>query len=236
MSKGDAVFARVCMSGLVLALAVPVSAQQMTPPDPNQEAIKYQVMNFELLLRNAVLRAGKEVADKTHEIVPGVQLEYMSDVGVSSWWTPDFGYTFDVTVPSILPSLAGLVTMLQQPNLARPVAGTANASSRTGAMSTPKADPMVVSPVKAFNPTKEYSDRARQALIDALVDNSGGLQLKPGERLQLIAGPEPVQVPNRMGDDSRKLILTVKGDDLLLFRQGKLTRDELIKLIRESRF
>jgi hypothetical protein len=50
------------------------------------------------------------------------------------------------------------------------------------------------------------------------------------------AGPAPQMVPNPLGPDSRKLILTVKGEDLIRFRKLELKRDELIALIKESRF
>lgn len=230
-------FARIAVSTVVVALVAPVSAQQMAPAPSNQEAIKFQVSNFELLLRNAVLRAGKEVADKAHDIVPDVQLDYTSDVGVSSWWTPDFGYEFDVTVPGILPTVAGLFVLLQMaPPAVRPVAGNAVPNGRTGVMTVPRDDVMVKQPVVPFDPDKEYSDRTRQALVDAIVDNSGGLQLKDGEKLRVIASPEPLVVPNRLANDSRKLILTVKGEDLLLFRQNKLTREQLLDRIVERRF
>ena len=102
--------------------------------------------------------------------------------------------------------------------------------------SVPTPDATIKSSVVPWNPNKEYSDRTRQYLIDAIVDNSGGLQVKDGEKLQVIAGPEPLVVPNRLAEDSRKLILTVKAEDLLLYRQNKLSRDELLARIVERRF
>jgi len=75
-----------------------------------------------------------------------------------------------------------------------------------------------------------------EALIDALVDNSGGLQIKPGQILQIVAGPGPEVIPNPLSPDSRKLILTVKGEDLIAFRQGQMKREDLLAKIQERRF
>jgi hypothetical protein len=224
-----------------LALFVPVSAQQQVPPDPNQAAIKFQVKNFESTLRMAVTRGGQEVATHARQIVPGVELTWLSEVGVSGWWTSDFGYTFDVVIPDIGPSQAWLFRSIQQqpasPPPVKPVAGTAGSPPRTSAATADAIpDRVIASSIVPFDPNKEFSDKVRQALIDALVDYTGALQFKPGQQLQISAGPGPEMVPNPLGPDSRKLILTVKGEDLIAYRQGRLKRDELLARVVESRF
>jgi len=215
------------------------SAQQLMPADPSEPAIKVQVKNFEAILRQAVISGGLEIVKKAGMIVPGVQLQYVSDVTISGWPTAGFGYTFDVTIPEILPSSAGLVVMIQNQ---QPLRSTTQVSSGAPGLVTSAAstvlvpDPVKVPPIVPFDPIKEYSNISRQALIDAMVDSSSGLQFKPGEKLQVVAGPGPQYMPNPLQPESRKLILEVNGEDLIAFRKGDLKRDELLAKIRERRF
>src|SRR6185369_10563103 len=128
----------------------------------------------------------------------------------------------------MLPTAVSTFVWLQNQSIrsaSPPPAGSGNAMMVAGA-GTATPDP-TKSPVVAFNPTREYSDTTRQALIDALVDNSGGLQFKPGQVVQIVAGPTPATTPNPLQPDSRKLILTVKGEDLIAFRKGDLKREDL---------
>lgn len=113
-----------------------------------------------------------------------------------------------------------------------PVAG----STRTSAASVANADPVIKSPVVPYDPNKEYAEKVRLAFVDALVENSAALPLVPGQRLQIAAGPAAPVLPNPLDPDSRKLILTVKAEDLIAFRQGKMKRDELLAAILERRF
>ena len=48
---------------------------------------------------------------------------------------------------------------------------------------------MTKSPVQeqSFDPDKEYTAFAREALIDVLLDNSGAVPLKEGQRLEIAA-------------------------------------------------
>src|SRR5262245_61853041 len=95
---------RILNVGLCLTLSTPLLAQTRVQEAPNQAAVKAQVKNFESVLRNAVDLGGRKVGDKAREVEPSVRLYWVSDVGVSGWWTDDFGYTFDITVPDIAQS------------------------------------------------------------------------------------------------------------------------------------
>jgi hypothetical protein len=221
----------------VLALGVSTSAQQLMPPDPAEGAIKFQVKNFESLLRNSVVLGGQQVVERARQIVPDVMLYFVSDPSVSGWYT-DTGYTFEVTVPDMAQAPLILLRKVQQtlpaprPSPATPVAN----GDRTVATSIPNADTMTKSPVEPFDPSQFFSDSVRQSLIDAMVNNSGALQFKAGQTLQIVAGPGPSMVPNPLIPDSRKLIFTVKGEDLNAFHQGQMKREDLLAKIQERRF
>src|SRR5215831_9838446 len=97
----------------ILTLGVSTSAQQLMPPDPAEAAIKFQVKNFESLLRNAVVLGGQQVADRARQVVPGVMLIPLFAPDVNGWYT-DAGYTFDVTVPDIAQPSVYLIQKSQQ--------------------------------------------------------------------------------------------------------------------------
>jgi hypothetical protein len=228
---------RTFIVAAVLALGVSTSAQTLMPPDPAEAAIKFQVKNFESLLRNAIVLGAQQVVDRARQIVPDVTLWFVSDPSVSGWYT-DAGYTFEITVPEMAQPPLILVRRLQQtPPATRPSPTTPVANGeRPTATNVPNPDPMINSSVVPFDPDRFYSDSVRQSLIDAMVNNSGGLQFKSGQTLQIVAGPGPQMVPNPLTPESRKLIFTVKGSDLIAFRQGLMQREDLLAKIQERRF
>ena len=70
--------------------------------------------------------------------------------------------------------------------------------------------------------TSEYSKAVANALIDAVIDNSGGLPLKENEWLTVAAidgvAPTPGVVNNAFG---HTLYISVKGVDLMQYRQRR---------------
>ena len=75
------------------------------------------------------------------------------------------------------------------------------------------------------------------ALIDAILDNVAVLILKDDDTLTVSAmGVDVVNTNPLYANTSRKLILHVKGADLNLARQGKISRDELRDRIVEKHF
>ena len=87
-------------------------------------------------------------------------------------------------------------------------------------------------PAAPLDPDAVYSKAVANALIDAVIDNSGGLPLKENEWLTVAAidgvAPTPGVVNNLFG---HTLYISVKGADLAQFRQQKISRDELRKLV-----
>jgi hypothetical protein len=163
------------------------------------------------------------------------QIQFTSDPEVNGFWTPELGYTFVVDCPEILTTLALMYTQRTTPTSpARPV------SNRNGQSVSPstiiQADPndpaVAVAPL--FDPNQFLSDMTRQALYDALLDNSSVLPIKDDEHLTVVAAPQPFGNP--LLPSSRKLILTIKGSDLLALRSGKLNRADAKLRIVERRF
>lgn len=224
--------------GLTLCLVAPLAAQQqLAPPAGLDTQTRYQIRQYEQAVRAAVLHAGEQLATRASTLVPGVLLAPATDPLVRFVPTPE-GPVFDVVIPVLLdtgPVLLRMMQQQQQQQQVRPVAQ--NPDRVTGAGVVP-ADPMTKSPVQDqnFDPDKEYTAFAREALIDVLLDNSSAVPLKEGERLEIAASGLEMIRGALYPDNSRKLVLVITAADLSAFRQGKITRDEAKARIKEARY
>ena len=73
--------------------------------------------------------------------------------------------------------------------------------------------------------------------MDAILYSSIVLSLRDNQWLSVAVVPVDVAVTNPLyRNTSRKLILSIKGEDLAAFRAGKLTREEAKLKIVDTRF
>ncbi len=238
--------------GLTLTLVAPLAAQQLpasqTPqPQPVSEGVdqqtRYQIRQYEESLRQAVYHAGQQLAEHAGQIVPGVLLAPATDPQIRFVPTPE-GPVFDVQIPPLLNAGPLALQMMQQQQQrsqpaspAMPVAQTPDRVTGTGGIVT--ADPMSKTSSIAdtpFDPNKEYTAFAREALIDALIANSAAVPLKEGQRLEIAASGFEVARGALYPDNSRKLMLVISYADLTEFRQGKITKEEVRARIKEDRY
>jgi hypothetical protein len=77
------------------------------------------------------------------------------------------------------------------------------------------------------NPEEAYRAEIREALIDAMLEHSRGLDVEPGEWLTL-AVRRNVERPRLAAADSdaATMIIRLKGSDLTAFLGGQISRDE----------
>jgi len=226
--------------GLTLSLVVvPLAAQQQAPPEGLDTQTRYQIRQYEQAVRTAVLHAGEQLATRASTLVPGVLLAPATDPQVRFVPTPE-GPVFDVVIPVLLDAGPVLMRMMQSQQQqsqqqVRPVAQNPDRVTGAGVV-TP--DPMKQSPVQDqnFDPDKEYTAFAREALIDVLLDNSSAVPLKEGQRLEIAASGLEMIRGALYPDNSRKLVLVITAADLSAFRQGKITRDEAKARIKEARY
>jgi hypothetical protein len=240
---------RVVVVILAVVLIAPLAAQEMTPdqaqnPQAPAESgdtqSRYQIRQYEVALRNAVLHAGEQLAERASQIVPGVQLAPATEPVVRFVPTPE-GPVFDVQIPLLLDAGPVIMRMLQQnqrPSPNSPAINVAQPQNRVTGTGVVQADPMTPSPVQgqSFDPDKEYTDFARSALIDALLDNSAAVPIKDGQRLEIAASGLEIGRGPLYPDNSKKLMLVISAVDLLEFRQGKITRDEAKARIKEGKY
>jgi hypothetical protein len=226
-------------------LAVPVSAQTPTPP-ASSDAAKSQVRTFEMVLKSAVETGTRNFAQRAAEMVP--QLFSVVDPpavnGVVVHVQSRSDYVFHIQVPMIWPMLQ--VMIMNQRLMPRAAAGapgrqTVAGGARVQADGTPDADSMDGSGVTAANRPeleREYGRKVRDALVDAILDNSAVLPIVPSDTLVVFASVPDSGVPPSLYQDPvpRKLILSMTGADLTDLRQGRITREQAKAKVIEEHF
>jgi len=233
-------------NGLVLAvalgLAVPAAAGRQAPDDPVARAqaladaeLKAQLTAFSYVLREAVERGGQRLAEWAGQIVPGIELVLAANPTVEATPLPDGSVVFDVRIPEILQTSMMLFLRQRPQPGATPI--TRGPVTGTGVVT---GDPMTVPPPgaeRSLNPNQQYSDFVREALVDGIINNAGILPLDNGTWLTVAASGADVAVTNPLyRNTSRKLILSLKGDDLQALRRGDLTRDQVRARVVERRY
>jgi hypothetical protein len=233
--------------------AIPAGAQQREPDqavaDRQQKTQKNELQLFEMVLRHAVDKGGQELASWTREINAPVMLEPVRPPIISSVPIPDGGVVFDIQLPGLLGTdLLQLFLLTRRPiqgasaqagNVAVPVSGKpAVGANSTSEIRPDKMNvPATPNPVTSMGPDARYSAYVRSALIDAILDNPGVVTLKDNETLTVAAKGIDIINTNPLYDStSRSLILYMKGSDLNLLRQQKITRDEALNRMIEKRF
>jgi hypothetical protein len=90
----------------------------------------------------------------------------------------------------------------------------------------PNADPILNDPQDA------YRTEVKDALVDAMLEHSGGLQISPEEWLTIGARGNEMRPRLATGDGSTQtFVIRVRGIDLRAFRAGQLSREEAVKRV-----
>lgn len=226
---------RVIIGAVVVGMAAPLWAQQSSPVPVTPEA-RFQVQVFERNLRAAIERGAQQLASRAREVVPNVILQFQAEPVVNGILLPE-GAIFYVQIPGIEDvglKLWAMSTRQGAPGSPNNLARVSNDPPRVGAAATLVEPDPVVPPLT--DPSKEYTDFVRLALIDAMLDNSLALPVGEGQFLTLVADELAGQPADPLAQRSRKLILRIKGDDLIALRQNRIKRDEAKQRILESKY
>jgi hypothetical protein len=231
--------------GLVaLAMAsMPLAAQQK-PPTPSmapevqilQRRFQFQLM--EVVIENAVRQGAQEVASRAQGVMP-IGLLFMGMPKARGFPLENFGVTFYVEVPEIRES-AVVLNQFTRPALTGPQPIANNTGATTRASGIVADDPMAKSPVTGdpflADPNQFYRDTVKQKLVDAMLEYSRALDIGAAEWLSVVARGAEDPNPASLYNDSKAMILRIKGSDLTLFYSGKITKEEARKLVIESQF
>lgn len=198
---------------------------------------RFQFQLMETVIENAVRQGAGEVATRAQGVMP-IGLLFIGMPKARGFPLEGHGVVFHVEIPEIRES-AVMLNQFQrpQPLTSTPVANSGTVNATTGVVAD---DPMARSPVTGdpflADPNQFYRDTVKRKLVDAMLDYSKALEIGAGEWLSVVARGEEDPLKNGLYDESKALILRIKGSDLALFYAGKLSRDEARKLVLESQF
>jgi hypothetical protein len=235
---GQNVYKRIFAVALVCAMPVGVAAQQAEPPaqtnasDPQLERTRNEVRTFEIVLYQSIERAGQKLAAWAETKVPNVMLSPAADPVVNGVPLAGDNLVFMVRIAE----LSGVAVFTGAPRkfFNNQTPGQADGGKLVNSTGVVPDDPMKADPP---DPNGMYSDFIRLGLMDAMIDSSTVLTLKDGQWLSVVAIPVDVLVVNPYyRNPSRKLVLSIKAEDLAAYRAGKITRDEAKLKIVDRRF
>jgi hypothetical protein len=206
-----------------VAIASFAWAQGPAPAAPRETA-KPQVQTFEMVLKTAVETGGRMFANRASEMAPEISVLSFApgeSPTVSGIADHQLGlYVFQVQVPGVSLFFQVANMMLRRPNGLQAIGGRANTD-----------------PASPFDLEREYREQVREALLAAVLDNSGGLPLTGSDTLLIYAGGIDSPAPNPLQrGPSNKLVIKAKGADLTDLRQGRLSRDEAKRRIQVTSF
>jgi len=228
------IVSRIVMLSAVVALAVPAWADQ-NPTMPASDPTKAQVRTFEGALRSAVETGTRNFAQRATEMVPElfsvVDAPLVNGVAVHVAGRTD--YVFHIQVPTIWPVVQVMALM----NRAGNGSGPQRVADGPRLQQELSADSPAVNGSNRPELEREYAVKVRDALVDAILDNSGVLPLKGTDTLVVFASGSDSGIPPSLYESvPRKLILSISGAELASLRQGALTRDEAKTKVVEEHF
>jgi hypothetical protein len=256
MTTRPSIAGRALLAGVVLAIAAPALAQQ-PPAGPDEQQLRDQLQTFESVLQTAVRHGGDAFAREQANVIPPEVRLTSDDPQAFGFAPPQSGGLFFLVV---VPPLRVTVDYLLQRPYARPAPQVAPQGSGQGPvqnvgsgaapvvapMGPVTPDPMRQSPVvddgrcanrvqmsaKGSNPNRAYAIAVCDALMDAILDNSGPLPIREDEWLTIAAIDGTGPTPNVLNSSYIfTTYLAIKGSDLLAFRQGKISKADARKLV-----
>ena len=247
-----------CVTAAAVSLWAGAAAAQapQRPPTVEIEQIRQRqrISLMEGVLERAVANGADNLLQQVKHVMPDIPM-LTGAPEVRGFRLDGYGVFFDVEVPALrLPlswtlryvvdgnrlavnaALAQLrALVLEQPPQERDrletlVRQMEQRTLRTSASST-EVDPAVVR-----DPNEAYTRAVKEALIDAMIESSGPLNLAPDEWLTIAARDNVPSDPLVPGDTTElnTVIFRVKGRDLLAFRAGTMTLEEARKKVESG--
>lgn len=204
----------------IAASAGTASAQTPQTNTPMSASVRVQVRTMENVFVTAVRSGVEQIAQKVQEAAPGLTL-----VGgvphAHGYAVENHGWFFDVEVPELYWATLEMYVQAQRPTpRPEPVGNTTGQSANAAGL--------IAQPTEMAVTRDDYRRIIRESLMDAMLDY-GQIPLKAVEWLTV--GVRSADSPGSMAD-TVGLVMQITGDDLTLFRQTKITRDEAKKRIK----
>jgi hypothetical protein len=224
--------------GLVLAAAGVTTQAQEIPPPPVQAAApeaapaappapvvlsdgelrqrRNAIFLMEGVLVKAVRLGAAATAKEIQAIQPGVRLFSTAPVRAHGTYLEGYGVFFQVQIPEAMPSVVSLIESVASGSQLR---GSAAQQTAFGGVS---GDPL--------SPDAHYVESVKRQLIDAMLEYSRSLQLRPEEWLT-VAARQAEEAPGQIEEPS-VMVLRIQGADLAEFLAGRLTPVEVRRRVQ----
>jgi hypothetical protein len=217
------------------------------------DAMRKQISFFSGALRLAVQNGAEAMTGKARQIVPQAALMLSGPPDVFGFPLENVGPVFEVRVPGMLPNLPWRAAMLGlgQPSQVRKPVQPTSVPPRIEPTALTQANGVVVggnpgtaprSPAPSLDvdftvmsdPDAAYTREVKNALIEAMLENSGGLRVAATESLTVVAHdsaqPDPL-VPTSQSD-FHTILFQIKGSDLFEYRDGKISQEDAKRRIK----
>lgn len=241
---------RLVLVLLIPSLVAPLAAQQQAPPpaaapEPVSQTVgmtadeiadlNRRIRTFQSALQSAVENGGSRLADRAEKLVQGaVELAMNGTPRINPVYIPGTGFHYDVQVPDILgTSIAMFSYIYKRQQQAIPVANRPPPDERVTATGVVKPDTMAVA--TDFDPNTEYATFVRQELIEAMLESSTVLPIRTEEKL-IISARVPAEAQINVLSHYKRIVLQIHGSDLLAYRQGQLTKEQVKERLLEFRY
>lgn len=215
-------------TGVVLAAVmwmVPAvaPAQTVVRPSPEEQRRHDKISIMEGTLTSSVSVAARQVAKEVQLITPSAML-FTGEARAKGFTLEGYGVFFSVEIPTLDLSVMLTVETFERNARQREIqVGSSLRSEPQQSAMAPAASEALAS-VTAEG--LKYRSAVKAALIDAMLDNSKTLELRPEEWLTVAArGSEAGLLPHEIYQLTTT-VLRVKGSDLADFLAGRMTKDE----------
>ena len=233
------------VAAVVTLWAVAAGAQAPPAKSAELEQIKQRqrLSLMEGVLERAVANGADNLLRQVKSVMPDVPM-LTGAPEVRGFRLDGYGVFFDVEVPALRLPIAWTLRYVDRNRLAvnaalaqlramvleQPVQERARLETLVRQMELrnvsevpPKVDPEVVR-----DPNEAYTRAVKEALVDAMIESSGHLNLAPEEWLTVAARDNVPNDPLVPGDasDLKSVIFKIKGSDLAAFRSGQLTLEK----------
>jgi hypothetical protein len=244
----------VCALAAVASLSTGVAAAQVPQSrtaEIEQIRLRQRISLMEGVLERAVSNGADNLLRQVQHVMPEVPM-LTGAPEVRGFRLDGYGVFFDVEVPALRLPLAWTLRYVVDGN--RLAVNAAMAQLRALVLEQPAqerarlevlvrqmeekslpmpAAPPEVDPAVIRDPNEAYTRSVQEALIEAMIESSGPLNLAPEEWLTVAARDNVPRDPLVPGDTTelKSIIFKIKGSDLAAFRAGTLTLDEARKRI-----
>ena len=236
---------RVVTVGVVVTLWAASAGAQSPAKSAELEQIKQRqrLSLMEGVLERAVANGADNLMRQVKSVMPDVAM-LTGAPEVRGFRLDGYGVFFDVEVPALRPPIAwtlryvdgnrlavnAALAQLRAMVLEQPVQERARLETLVRQLEQRNVSqvPSQVDPEVVRDPNEAYTRAVKEALVDAMIESSGHLNLGPDEWLTVAARDNVPNDPLVPGDatDLKSVIFKIKGSDLAAFRSGQLTLEK----------